>query len=89
VVGEERGSATVGAAPAATTRCTTTPPATRSPADGFQLSTTTFDLAPVQEFFNCFHLSTPNDGVYGASVQVSDRVDYIDYRVVGGAVVPK
>jgi len=34
-------------------------------------------------------LSTPNDGVYGASVQVSDRVDYIDYRVVGGAVVPK
>jgi hypothetical protein len=32
-----------------------------APADGFQLATTTFDLAPGQEIFNCFHVATPND----------------------------
>jgi peptidoglycan hydrolase-like protein with peptidoglycan-binding domain len=34
-------------------------------------------------------LSTPNDGVYGASVSIGNRVAYIDYRVTGGVVGPK
>lgn len=50
------------------------------------------DLAPGASSGNLgtnLILSTPNDGVYGASVQIGNRVDYIDYRVVSGAVVPK
>ncbi len=53
---------------------------------------TASDLAPGASSGNLganLILSTPNDGEYGASVQIGNRVDYVDYRVVGGAVVPK
>jgi hypothetical protein len=33
-------------------------------------------------------LSTPNDGDYGASVQINNQVHYVDYKVSGGTITP-
>jgi hypothetical protein len=58
-----------------------------APGEGFQIASTTFDLAPGQEVFNCFHAEVPTDVDFGVGewdAQMSPGSHhFILYRAAG------